>query len=1210
MEGGEIMSWGWKYNLRRKKCPVCGGKGRHFATPSEAPHMGWCWEAPSIPLRGWKPTRNPHLFLNEGDAPETPCVEVQEKAQRELAPPPLRNAIYRELLRKLNLSGSHRRHILERGFTEAQIDHIPFATLQKGKRYGIVKEVAAYFPEGSLDGMPGFFINRGKNDTERKWWTLGGSPGLLIPVMDINQHLIAFQIRPDYSEKAQKKAKKKGRNLPKYLWLSSQKKEGGVGSGSPAGVLYPKGTNKHTKFKRVFYTEGFFKALAIMFYFNAPVVWISGVHQWKNALEPLSQLNAEEILITFDSDFHDNPHVQAALLQSVNALGSFLDDTIVKAVQWDPSRGKGIDDALLQGGLTFDELQPLDLDQILSSLRPPGQLPNSKYLRMNPENKMDPPEQEKCPDKEACWKATEKAVEEALHSQPGTISIINAGTGYGKSTALTKHIQPKTLVVSRDYDDTGEQIRTNLLSQGICAEWIYGRQSEKVEEDAPLSKQERVRIANCKDLLRAIQAIQGNHNACLDCSYCPHSMEDGSVYYSCGYRRHRDELQEDFPLYGLAVPKVAMQPTILNKFETIVFDDIPTLLQHIADERVLTLGDIATWQGNRFDKLPWQVRQFISALRSELATCNKTPTEPSKELRVLAEQAIKSIKRKKSILPCEESFLGERGKIEYPKAWVRETLASFADGMPVELTAENVTFWTGRPDLLRIFQQKRIIILDATADLTIYKGLFGKSLLYLLNIPELPKNQPRIVQVPDILGSKEQIQRLHKHILNLAQREDAFILTRAGECTNQLHADGWLGRHERALNTLQDRGAGILAGHFSLPPEATRKMAQGIRAIARQLNVPDPEVPEMERDEKGRGWAPYYDKSRRYKGLERNITIHKDPLAEHIGRHFHTSTVIQAWGRHRGSKILYLIDGKPLYSPNEPIWVTMMTLRELGLEPIEMRGNHEKFQKANEVRAAKRQARVEKGIKEFKRWVAVHKEVPSVRSLRKSLGVDGRLCKVEVAKDVQEGLQVILDEIVQEKQETTGLKGGVPHRTLKEFITSVGYTLGQSDNSLKEKKNSRLFRENKQSLPDENGFPQVNPPDSTHQNQHRENASDQVITDDSFHERSRVEALGSFEIFSPFQIEQEFTLDDLLEGYEVEYQQMERAARLLGEYWIEQEREDSEPSYSLNLEEKCEKGGEPRWPVVRFTQWLQNHLPHYPSSKARRLWGELEEIPT
>ncbi|MEL6650042.1 MAG: DUF3854 domain-containing protein [Bacteroidota bacterium] len=1013
----------FKYNPNRvSKCPICGGKGNHYAE-IEGTALRWCWQPPVVAPRGYRETKHPNIFIDESQfEPEyNRPKQVEERKNHtspNLASPPMRDIVYRAQLRQFSLSGKDRRSILDRGFSPEQIERVPFKTLNSGTRWGLVEPIAQAFND-QLDGIPGFYRN--KYDK----WTLAGGSGLLIPVENVDGNLIALQIRPHNTNKNEESDK------PKYIWVSSRKKKCGTASGAPAGVVYPEGQHKNNHSSRVIYTEGFFKALAAAEKFKCPVVWVAGVHQWRSAIEPLAALNPNEIQIAFDMDLFDNRHVQSALVQSITAFGHMLGSQI-RTIHWNPLLGKGIDDAILKGGLAETDLQFLSFDEILSELTPPAKLPNTKYLRINDDFSLTPPKEEETPKKEECWTATERAVINALQAPFGTISFITAGTGYGKSTALCRNIQKNTLVVAKNYDDSGEQLRKDFEEYGIHIEWHYGKQlpAERLPKNAPKSRLERSKEAYCKDFSRAVRATRSGHNGCKGCPFFTVTDEEGEKWYGCGYRKHLDDLRFS-PFYGMAIPEVALQENILERYETIVFDDIANLLQNLANQRVINIEDIATWQVKSED-MPPSFTDFLNSLREELSKAQLEPIGISKQLRKEAKAALRAIKEiEQSPLPCEEKFQ-EAGQWHYPKAWVKDLLDAMAKGLPIDLRAGQLTFWTGRPEVLKILRKKRIVILDATPDLTVWKGLLGPSLKFSINIPKLPKAEPRIIQVPDVLGSKKQIERLAPHILNLAKRENAFIITRAGECVGKLDADGWLGRHERGLNHLQNYDAGILAGHLSLPPDEARNMAQGIRALARRLNVPDPVVEEIECDENGRAWATYYDKSRRYTGLQRYTALNKDSLAAHIARHHHTSAVIQTWGRNRGPKILYLIDGMPLYSPdpNNPIWITVMTLRELGLDPAETRGNP-KLDKANELVSKAARLRVERGVEIWAQYVKFQLSTPSIRQLRESLGTDGRLSSVPCAKRVKERLEAVLEEHIKENQNFTRVVADVSPNTLE-----------------------------------------------------------------------------------------------------------------------------------------------------------------------------------
>lgn len=1041
----------WKSSPAHEECPICGKKGTCFSRSLVKPSLGRCWNPPSAAPQGWISTRNPNVFteigIPSGKSYSQALVQTSNTNCDNIASPSHRNDVYRELISNYRLSTQSMKELMSRGFTRDEILSASLGDLKARKGQGrakVARELIELF--GHVEGVPGFFVKT--NGRGENYWTITGTEGWIIPSTDADGNIRACQIRTTRQRSSG----------PKYTWLSKGKGSHGTNSGSPAGVLFPKETDKHTTFEHVFLTEGFFKALAIRERWNIPAVWIGGVSMWESALEQLSVLDTKKISIAFDTDIHNNPNVQKSLLKAFNELSHSIDDADIEIVTWTPSLGKGIDDAILKSGLTIDALDRIERDQILTSITPAAKLPNNKYLRLlESEHLPAPTDAPTLPSKEECWKATNSAIKSAFVSPPGVIHLITAGTGYGKTTAICNEIHEKTLIVTRNYDETGKEVEEALEKNGVKASWFYGRQPKNCREGAGKRERERSRIANCLELNRAIEAIKAGHNPCLDCSDPPRKTEEGDIWYSCGYRKHKDEMSEP-PLYGLAVPKVALQKKIIDEFETIIFDDIPELIELLSDQRELTLDDIVVWQKNNFSQLPIDVQTFIKSLRTELSECLSDPQEPSSELRKLGKKAKETLRcfgqdYEGALFPCEEPF-GDQGRKVYPKAWLESLLKAFAEDLPIDLTANNVTFWTARPEIIDAFRTKRVIILDATVDTTLYKSLFGMGLGFQIKIPEFPKNLPRIIQVPDILWSKEQVKSMVPEIQKLAEKENAFIITRAGDCVDLLDANGHIGRHERGLNDMKDYKSGILAGHMSLPSQEAGKMAQGVRAICRRLNVDDPTIPALLRDDEGMGWQTYHDKTSRYKGLQRNTFVHQDPLAEHIKRHRHTSTVLQTWGRLRGNKLMYLLDGKPLYSsdPDHPIFVTIQMRSELGLKPKENRGNNKEFQKLNKVRALKRQKRIMEGVASLQNEVLSTESIPSLRMIRKRLGRDGGLANQNVAQEVKQRLH----EIVNEKRGLNWKWEGVPHRRDSIYDSLVRYTPSLTDKGLEIEDNSDL----------------------------------------------------------------------------------------------------------------------------------------------------------
>lgn len=1002
---------GWKTNPEKlQTCPICGGKAHHFSVLEEIPRSGWCWTPPSTPPPGWHATENPNLFLQDGSGfPHTPPAPPAQ-TRHELADPRLRDVIYRRILERLPLSGTHRSEILQRGFHKEDIEKIPFGSLLSGPRTGLVERIAFDIPARELEGIPGLYLDKYGH------WTLTGSPGLLIPVQDEKSRIIALQVRPD-------EAKEGGR----YRWVSSNGKPGGTGSGAPAGVVLPE--KAATMGGRVWLTEGFFKALALSQKTGEAVVWIAGVGMVQAALEPLSRLDPSEVLLAFDADWKTKDSVHIALFNAVGIIGTAL-GVPTQAVTWEIEKGKGIDDALLSGGLNLAEMTLLGLDDIVAGLAPPARLPNTRFLRINPNNtnpSTPPPQEANPPTQEEIRFATEQTVVEAYQAPLGTITLITAGTGSGKSFSACHQAPEKTLFVDRDYDTAGEQKRRMLLEFGHAPEMIYGRQPPEgdLPPEATEQRRERSRLASCVDYTRANLAGESGHNACKDCKNCPVEV-NGETFFACGYRKQRDKLHNDPPSIGLCVPETALDPSVLQHFNTLVFDDIPDLLYRLADKKTVMVEDIALWQTNNPEQMPQGFSSFLQSLRNEQATATDK-ADPSEALRESAKNAIASLDGMDgTILPCEEPITSN-GLPAYPKRLVLPLLTALSTNAPVEIRPESVTFWTCQPEILRTLRNKRVLVLDATPDAVLWKALFGQAQGFTLHMPNLPTSNPRIVQTPDIIGTSEQIVRLAAPIKALAAREEAFVLTRKGKCAEALNADGWMGRHDRGLNELQGYKNGILAGNFTLPPDETGRMANGTRALAGVLGVPPPQVEIPLAEEPSRTWHPYQD-SGRFAGLERNAPIHTDPLADHIGRRHHTSSVVQAWGRLRSNGTLYLLAGTPL----EGVPVTIMTLQELGLSIDEKRGNP-KLEVINKERVALAKDRARDGVAVLVSWMEERQREPSLREAKRLLAGKGRgESPTRLAKDA---LILAKKTIFDKKQQLAGMVEGVSHNSVNIYTT-------------------------------------------------------------------------------------------------------------------------------------------------------------------------------
>ena len=153
--------------------------------------------------------------------------------------------------------------------------------------------------------------------------------GLLIPVRNLKQQIIALKVRRD-------------KGSPKYLYVSSAKHKQGASPGSP--VHFPVGTPNEADIVRI--TEGELKADVAFALSKIPTVSAPGVNQWQKAFDAAIALKPKTIRIAFDAE-PENNNVQRFIAECGHAV---LDaDLSCEIERWEPKDGKGIDDVLAAG---------------------------------------------------------------------------------------------------------------------------------------------------------------------------------------------------------------------------------------------------------------------------------------------------------------------------------------------------------------------------------------------------------------------------------------------------------------------------------------------------------------------------------------------------------------------------------------------------------------------------------------------------------------------------------------------------------------------------------------------------------------------------------------------------------------------------------------------------------------------------------------------
>ena len=287
------------------------------------------------------------LFRNgsddrSGNTKPLPTPTVEQTHQETLASADTLHAVYSALLAELALSTSHHTALTRRGLSPQQAadfrDRLMYRSLELRGRAATVAKLIEAGHEKHLPRVPGFIQKTGKDGA--RYWTLSGSPGLVIPVRDTQGRIVGLKIRRDDTTRG------------KYQWMTSRKnrdgKVCGVGPGAPVHVPLSNDipTPKATK-PDIRVTEGPLKADVATVLTGTPTIALPGVGSWKRVASVATSLDAKAVTIALDADSHRNNDVARALEGLAADLPSKGFD--IRIERWDEADGKGIDDLLLAG---------------------------------------------------------------------------------------------------------------------------------------------------------------------------------------------------------------------------------------------------------------------------------------------------------------------------------------------------------------------------------------------------------------------------------------------------------------------------------------------------------------------------------------------------------------------------------------------------------------------------------------------------------------------------------------------------------------------------------------------------------------------------------------------------------------------------------------------------------------------------------------------
>lgn len=265
-----------------------------------------------------------------GPVPVDSLPEPYPHAEPERADDEILYKVYTSLLRALSLSPAHRENLRRRGLSGEEIDRRRYRSLPLQGRAALANQLATTYGSDLLLKVPGFYV---KEQDGKRWLTLAGAPGLLIPVRNLAGQIIGIKVRADDPG-----------TRPKYTWLSSSHHNGP----SPGNRVHvPTFAGEKSEIPLVRVTEGELKADIATALSGILTLSIPGVSSWRQVLPVLQDCGAKTVRLAFDADARTNPNVARALGRTVEALTN--EGYEVEVETWDPADGKGIDDLLAAG---------------------------------------------------------------------------------------------------------------------------------------------------------------------------------------------------------------------------------------------------------------------------------------------------------------------------------------------------------------------------------------------------------------------------------------------------------------------------------------------------------------------------------------------------------------------------------------------------------------------------------------------------------------------------------------------------------------------------------------------------------------------------------------------------------------------------------------------------------------------------------------------
>lgn len=291
-------SGNWVEVSRKHPCPIC--RRDHWCRVSRDGVMAICRRVPGgkhkVDRAGqdcWLYRLRDEPILPPGAAPSGDTACASEGS---------RHAVYSALLDLLDLSLAHRDDLRRRGLPDSEIARRGYRTLPERGRGRLARALEERFGREECLRIPGLHL---RSEGERTWLSLGGAPGLVIPVRDVRGRIVALSIRLADSADG-----------GKYRFLSSRG-HGGPGPGAPVHVPLD---GRPREVMAV--VEGALKADVVSALWDVPAIGLPGVGAWRRMFPVLEECGCRRVRLLFDADAWSNPAVGRSLKAAWAALKS------------------------------------------------------------------------------------------------------------------------------------------------------------------------------------------------------------------------------------------------------------------------------------------------------------------------------------------------------------------------------------------------------------------------------------------------------------------------------------------------------------------------------------------------------------------------------------------------------------------------------------------------------------------------------------------------------------------------------------------------------------------------------------------------------------------------------------------------------------------------------------------------------------------------